>query len=348
MHARSINRNTGGAHEPGLLVSRTFWISDVPRLIPLCRLLGHRPIVDGTDTPCRWVACDRCGIRADPQGNLDPAQWDIGQPYTGPFNTAAPLSPVVRKQLHRKGLLPKEANLPGIWPAPVGTVGGEIHVGKSKWRTVGIDFKVGNCGSEQVLAASLRLGPLGSLYLHTEDHGRWLQRRLNPTGYQSRETGLSYYQGRLSWQLWAKRDEWSKSDPKWMSGSVPVDPRDFLFGPVKNRKVSETEKVPAVVRMPEGDTHDVLVHLERWEARRTRGRARSFWRAEWDSKAGIPVRNHSWKGDEYYSSSWVIEGVTPDNPRWPHIVAAAAAEHCSRDRARYNYQSPAVQTEESA
>jgi hypothetical protein len=249
----------------------------------------------------------------------------------------------VAKQLARKGIKPAHSGQPGPLPArPVGTVGGEVHIGKSKWRTVGIDFKVGNCGSEQVLAASLRLGPIGSLYLHTEDHGRWIQRRLNPTGYQSRETGLSYYRGRLSWQLWARRDEHRASDPKWMNGSLPIDPRHYLYGPKKNRKVSETEKVPAVVRMPEGDTHDVLVHLEKWETRRTRGRAHTFWRAEWKSEAGIPVRNHDWKGDEYYSSSWVIDGVTPDNPRWPHIVAAAAAEHCSRDRARYNYQAPAA------
>ena len=247
----------------------------------------------------------------------------------------------MHKQLARKSIKPTQTGQPGPIPSqPVGTVGGEIHIGKSKWRTVGIDFKVGNCGSEQVLAASLRLGPIGSLYLHTEDHGRWLQRRLNLTGYQSRETGLSYYRGRVSWQMWARRDEHRASDPKWMSGSLAIDPRHYLLGPKRNRKVSETEKVPATVRMPEGDTHDVLVHLEQWETRRTRGRASTFWRAEWESEAGIPVRNHSWKGDEYYSSSWVIEGITPDNPRWPYIVAAAAAEHCSRDRARYNYRAP--------
>lgn len=344
MRARSINRNTGEDRQPSLLVSRTFWISDVPRLIPVCRVLGHKPVVDGTDTPCRWVVCDRCGIRANPQGNLDPAQWDIGQPYPGPFSTAEPLSPMVRKQLARKGVIPARAAEPGPIPAnPVSTIGGEIHVGKSKWRTVGVDFKVGNPGSEQVLAASLRLGPLGSLYLHTEDHGRWLQRRLNPTGYQSRETGLSYYRGRLSWQVWARRDEHRASDPKWMSGSVPIDPRHYLYGPRKNRMLFETEKVPVVVRMPEGDTYDVLVHLEKWETRRTRGRARTYWMAQWDCKEGIPVRNDNWKGDDTYSCSWGIEGVTPEMPRWPLLLAAKAAEQCSRDRARYGYRAPEVQ-----
>ncbi|MFG2970876.1 hypothetical protein ACGFZS_47170 [Streptomyces sp. NPDC048288] len=341
MRFRSIARNRGDDRQPALLVSRTFWVSDVPRLIPLCRLLGHKPVVDGTDTPRRWVVCDRCGIRANPQGNLDPEQWNIGQPYTEPLTPTQPVSSTVRDQLARRGLKPSHSGNPGPIPTqPVGTVGGEIHIGKSKWRTVGIDFKVGNCGSEQVMAASLRLGPLGSLYLHTEDHGRRIQRRLNPTGYQSRETGLSYYHGRLSWKVWAKRDERRKADPKWMQGSIPIDPRDLLLGPAKNRQVSETEKVPAVVRMPEGDTYDVTVHLEKWETRRTRGRARVYWLAQWDCAKGIPVRNHDWKGDETFSCSWQIQGVTPDTPRWPLILAAKAAEQCSRDRARYDYTAP--------
>lgn len=341
MRARSIDRNRGEDRQPSLIVSRTFWVSDVPRLIPLCRLFGHKPVVDGTDTPCRWVACDRCGLRATPQGNLDPAQWDIGQPYTGDINRAQPLPPVVRKQLARKGIKPTASDLPGPFPTlAVGTVGGEVHIGKSKWRTFGIDFKVGNCGSEQVLAASLRLGPLGSLYLHTEDHGRWLQRRLNPTGYQSRESGVSFHDGRIWWQLWARRHEHRASDPKWMNGNAHIDPRHYLYGPRKNHKVFETDPVPATIHMPEGDSYDVTVHLEKWETRRTRGRATTFWRAEWDCKAGIPVRNHSWKGDETFSCSLVIEGITPDNPRWPHVVAAAAAEQCSRDRARYGYRAP--------
>lgn len=339
MRARSINRNTGEDRQPSLFVSRTFWVSDVPRLIPLCRLLGHKPVVDGTDTPCRWVACDRCGIRAEPQGNLDPAQWNIGQPYTGSFTPDQDLSPIVRKQLARKGIKPARSNQPGPLPArPVGTVGGEIHVGKSKWRTVGVDFKVGNCGSEQVLAASLRLGPLGSLYLHTEDHGRWLQRRLNPTGYQSRETGLSYYQGRLSWKVWARRYEHRASDPKWMSGSIPVDPRHYLFGKITNRKVSTTEKMPATVRMPEGDTYEVTVRLERWSIGRQRGRRRDHWTADWDYKPGIPYRN----GDSYYSGNHPIQHVTEDTPDWPVLVAQTVADHITRDRARYNYQHTAA------
>jgi hypothetical protein len=219
-------------------------------------------------------------------------------------------------------------------------VGGQVVIGGRGSHSFGIGLKVGNPGSEQVLAANLCLGPLGALYLHTEDHGKWLQRRLNNTGYDSRVIEADLYHGRLSWKLWAKRDQWSAKDPKWMQGSVAVDPRHYLLGPRKNRKLSETDRVPATVRMPEGDTYDVTVHLEQWETRRTRGRAHTYWMAQWDCKDGIPVRNHDWKGDETYSCSWMVEGVTPDMPRWPHIIAAKAAEQCTRDRARYGYRAP--------
>jgi hypothetical protein len=332
--------------DPRVLLHRSYHLSSVPRLMATCRLFGHKPVVDGYDSKYgpeeqrrrRWVTCDRCGVRPDPQGNLDPDQWNLGQDYPGPF-TGRHMPKQAARQLAKRGIVPQASTKPGAWPvSPTGDLGAELVIGRS--HSIGVDIKVGNPGSEHVLAGHIGLGPLGALYVHTERFGQFVQRRLNPTGYQSRETGFSIYHGRLSWQLWAKRDEWSKSDPKWMHGSFSIDPRHHLLGPRKNRKVSETEKVPAVVRMPEGDTHDVLVHLEKWETRRTRGRARTYWLAQWDCKKGIPVRNHDWKGDETYSCSWGIEGVTPDTPRWPLILAAKAAEQCSRDRARYNYRAP--------
>lgn len=332
--------------DPRILLHRSYYLSDLPRLMAACRLLGHKPVVDGTNSQygsedrrrTRWVCCDRCGVRPEPQGHLDADQWNIGQPYTGPL-TGRPFPTQAARQLARRGITPLLRTTPGPWPTrPEGSLGAELVIGRS--HSLGADLKVGNCGSEQVLAAHIGLGPLGALYVHTERYGTWLQRRLNPTGYASRETGFSIHNGRLWWQVWARRDEHSASDPKWMRGTVNIDPRHHLYGPRKNHKMAETEKVPVTVRMPEGDEHDVLVHLEQWETRRARGRARTYWMAQWDCKEGIPVRNHDWKGDGTYSCSWGIEGVTQDNPRWPYILAAKAAEQCSRDRARYNYRAP--------
>lgn len=345
MHRFSIDR-AKDRPDPRVLLHRSYHLSDLPRLMPVCRLLGHKPVVDGTNSQygpedrrrTRWVCCDRCGIRTNPQGHLDPDQWAIGQRYTGPL-TGRPFPPQAAHQLAKRGITPPPTSTPGPWPTrPEGGLGAELVIGRS--HSLGADIKVGNCGSEQVLAAHIGLGPLGALYVHTERYGTWIQRRLNPTGYESRETGFSIHNGRLWWQAWARRDEHRAADPKWMRGTLPIDPRHHLLGPAKNHKISETERVPVTVRMPEGDSYPATVHLEQWERRRTRGRARSYWTAQWDCKEGIPVRNHNWKGDETYSCSWGIEGVTPATDRWPYILAAKAAEQCSRDRARYNYRAP--------
>ncbi|GGK90431.1 hypothetical protein Ppa06_57960 [Planomonospora parontospora subsp. parontospora] len=77
----------------GRLVDLSWWLG-VPRLLLVCRVLGHRPVVDGVDTPrwsARWVACSRSGSRPSPQGDLDPTVWEIGRPYDGPFVVVDPL-----------------------------------------------------------------------------------------------------------------------------------------------------------------------------------------------------------------------------------------------------------------
>ena len=348
MHYFTIDR-AKDRPDPRVLLHRTYHLSSLPRLMPLCRLLGHKAVVDGYDSKygreeerrARWVACDRCGVRPEPQGWLDPGQWNLGQPYTGPF-TGKNLPKEAARQLAKRGIVPKPPTEPGPWPTrPEGALNAELVIGRS--HTLGAEIKVGNPGSENVLAGHITLGPLGALYVNSERFGQFVQRRFNPSGYQSRTTGFTIHDGRLWWTAWAKRDEWHSSDPRWMQGSVSVDPRDHLWGEQKNHRVDRTEDVPAVVRMPEGDCYDATVRLERWESRRPRGgRSRTYWLAQWDCKEGIPVRNHDWKGDETYSCSWGIKGVTPDMPRWPLILAAKAAEQCSRDRARYGYRAPEV------
>jgi hypothetical protein len=323
MHTFTVDR-AKDRPDPRVLLHRSYYANGVPRIMAVCRLLGHKPVVDGydsnygpgTEQRARWVACDRCGVRPEPQGSLDPDQWQLGQPYTGPVSTARRLSATVVKQLARKGITPATSGQPGPWPAqPTGDLGAELVIGRST--SLGIGVTIG-----------------------TEGFGKWVQRRLNPAGYHDRQIGLDVHNGRLWWKVWARENESRSTDPKWMEGNAPIDPRHYLFGPRRNRKISETDRVPATVYMPEGDTHQVTVHLQQWETRRTRGRATTYWMAQWDCQAGIPVRNHDWKGDETFSCAWMIEGVTPDNPRWPYILAAKAAEQCTRDRARYGYRAP--------
>lgn len=320
-------------------INRGFWVYNVPRLIALCRLLGHKPVVDGTTgfqgrPGSRWVACDRCGIRPDPQGVLDPALWDIGQPYDGEF-LDRPIPVRVREQLAKRGHTAR-LGIPGHWPArPTTSVGGQLVIGRSS--STGISLKVGNCGSEQVLAIDFGITGLFHLYLHTEDHGRWLQRRLNPRGYDSRIIEVDIHHRRLYTKLWARRDEWSKTDPWWMHGSLRLDPRDRLFGDPKYKYEDVGDPVTATVRMPEGDDHQVVLKLQKCTHGRTRGRQAHSWNVHWESKAGIPVRNHDWKGNNTYASGVDVSADAVSDDRWVAEACAAVAAQCSRDRAHYNY-----------
>ena len=200
------------------LLDRTVWLFGVPRLILWCRIAGHRAVVDGVGDS-RWVCCDRCGVRPERQGCLDPDVYAIGQRYLGPYRPGAAdetkLSPSDGK---------RRFEAPGWWPeSPVGDVGGELVLGKHLGG-VGAGIEIGSAGSDQTVSMYLRLHHLGAIYLHTERHGCWLQRRLNH-GHHDREINIDFHEGRLWWRMWAKRGEWSNSTPRWQDGSIRILPR---------------------------------------------------------------------------------------------------------------------------
>lgn len=330
--------------DPRVWVHRTFHALALPRLIPVCRTFGHKPVVDGYDAQygtrerSRWVACGRCGVRPEPQGLLDPDQWDLGQRYTGPFHPGQPTSPEVRKQLAVRG---HDAGIrhPGAWPArPEGGIGAELVIGRA--HTIGAGLKVGNQGSEHTLAAHVCLGPLGALFLWTEDYGTWLQRRLNPVGYESRVIDLSFHHGRVWWQLWARRNEHRATDPWWMSVSLNINPAHYLLGARINQLVDSTEKAPTTVELPDGTSYPVTVRLEKWQSGRPRGRKKYRWTLDWESRPGIPIRNEAWKGDETYGGHWQVPADVVDDPQWLEAAARSIADKCMADRERYSYRTP--------
>uniref|UniRef100_UPI00051853AE hypothetical protein n=1 Tax=Streptomyces capuensis TaxID=1464056 RepID=UPI00051853AE len=329
------------------LLNRGFFVHETPRLMRVCRLLGHKPVVDGYDSAhgderrARWVTCGRCGVRPQPQGWLDADQWSLGQSYTGLFLAAAPKrpSPTVVRQLARRGIKPSSLRqaLPGPWPErPEGAVGAQLIIGRS--RSLGFGFKIGNMGSEQPLAAHVSLGPLGALHVHTEGHGRWLQRLLNPTSYHSRVVDVSIHNGSLWWELWARRHEYSSRDPRWMHGNVKIDPRHYILGKHQFESVQHGPDTPGVVHMPDGTSHPVTLKLEKWTRGRVRGRKTSTWEVDWSSEKGIPIRNHAWKGDEVFGSGVTVTAASVENGQWPQEACAAIAIQCAKDRARYDYQ----------
>lgn len=327
-----------------VLMNRGLFLHGLPRLILLCRIKGHRPVVDGYDSKYgpieerrnRWVICGRCGIRPEPQGHLDPDHWQLGQAYTGEFSVRKPVSPIVAKQLARKGLTPADTGRPGGWPArPDSAVGAQVIIGRSGFLSAGL--KVGSISSEQCLAANLSLGPLGAVYVHTEDHGRFIQRLLNggkDLSSQSREIGISIWSGRVEWKLWATRDSSSRDDPWWMRGSIHIDPRHYILGSRTCVTEKLTAKTPATLTLQDGLSYLVRLRLERWTYGRRRGKKTERYEVTWDCQVGIPIRFDS----SNYGSSVTVSGNGRENGQWVQEAAAAIAANIDATRTRNNYE----------
>jgi len=309
LHAYSVNYRARG--DRNALIDRGFWIHNLPRIVLTCRLRGHKPVVDGTEggpyrPGYRWVCCDRCGLRTNPQMELDPDRWSIGDPYPD---------------------VPS-----GAWPAARGTLGGQLQLGRRRSATFAIHMEVGYGGSEDVLAAHVALGPLGALYLHTEGFGTGVQRRLNPVGYQSRVTELGVADALLYWRLWAPGDGWSQDTPRWRHGFTSVGVRDRLLGPVRFSYEVHAEAT-GTVRMPDGDDYPVTLRLERQTRKRKRGRAVRCWRADWSSLKGIPI---GFDGSISAASVPVSDAAIEEGgwAQWAHEACAAIAANISAERAK--------------
>jgi hypothetical protein len=307
------------------LVDVGFWAHEVPRPVVRCFLFGHRPVVDGTPR-CHWVVCDRCGTRPTPQGNLD-ADLVIGQPYEGFQLTTDAV------------LLDAGPHAPGPFPTPRGVIGGQLVL-LGGMSGPSIEVKIGNAGSEHTLAAHVSLGRLGALYLHTESFGQGIQRRLNPVGYESRVTGVSMHDRRLWWNLWAKRNESSKSDPWWMHGSIKIDPRDIIWGEKRYWHDKVGEPVASVLSMPEQD-YPTNLQLERCEVGRPRGRRKfDYWAVDLRVQGGIPTerRNHG----HYYGFGVKVSDTSVTDGTWEMEALSAAHQRITQERIRQGFYKPTL------
>lgn len=326
MHIHTANHRAE-QDPPRGLANRSFWAHDLPRPLLTCRLLGHRPVVDGTGPlgpglrAARWVCCDRCGVRPDPQGRLDPERHDVGDRWTGPSD------PDFR------------AALPGSWPArPTWTFGGQLLIG-SAHTGFGLQAKIGNAGSEEVLAGHIHLGRAFALYLHTERLGTWWQRRLNPTGYESKMLEMAAHHGHLHWKLWAPRDT-SRATPRWRDGSARINPLDIVLGPRRYSYTDVGDPVESTLRMPHGDKHTVTLQLQRRTlARKRGGRTVRTWAVDWEARPGIPIKPH---GGRILGSGVAVDGDAVTEGRWVFPALAAIAADLAKDRARHGYEEGAA------
>jgi hypothetical protein len=349
MHRFTVDYRERDGERRGTLLNRGYFLNGLPRLIPLCRLFGHQPVVDGTEghqginghqtTGHRWVCCHRCGIRTDPQGDLDPAAYDIGDRYSGPRLLVRPQPPErIKGQIEeaaKQGIPYEHPRTPGPWPTkPTGDLGAQLIIGKSfpGWSA---EMKVGNRGSEHTLEAHLRLYPFGAIYLWTEKFGTWLQRRLNPVGYESRVIELAIQYGGIEWKLWAKRNESSRDDPWWMRGRIKLDPRDRLLGRRRYAYEDIGDPLTVTVRMPHGDDHEVRLQLQRCTDGRNRRRFHS-WTADWSTRPGIPTKQHD-RG-RTLGSAVDVSARSVTEGAWPAEAAAGIAAQMTKDRTRYGYR----------
>lgn len=326
MHTFTVNYQRD---EKRGLLNRGIFIHGLPRPILACRLAGHRPVVDGTDPTypgghaARWVVCDRCGTRPEPQGVL-PARLAIGQPYTGDHDNAL-------VDGHRQ-------RTPGPWPRPTFDLSLQILLWAGYWG-LSAQQKVGNAGSENALAGHLRLGRLFGFYWSTGDLARGLQRRLNPTGYESKIIDVSAGHGRIRWKLWTDRDRSSRDTPRWHDGSIRYRPLDIVLGPRSATSEKTGEPVDAPLWLSDG-AHLVTLQLRRYTTKRKRGRKRfRAWEADWRVKGGIPTKPGG-RGRILGSSVRVsTEAAEPAAGAWVDAALAAIADEIHRDRVRHAFAS---------
>lgn len=326
------------------LLHKALKIYDTPRLILLCRLFGHKPVVDGTPPTrpgalgWRWVCCDRCGVRPEPQGSLDPEHWDIGDVYSGDW--AAPLPDGEPDRRRTLRALKGQQHPPGPWPKhPAGALRAEIVLGRT-FGGAGVELQIGCAGEEDTVSAHLLLHRLGALYLSAQSHGTWLQRRLNRRGYHNRVIEFGFAHNGFLWKLWTKSGEWSSDTPRWRDGSICLNPLEWCWGPVRHKYEDIGEPECITVRMPHGDDHEVTAVLQRVHSGRARSRRqRHWWSVQWESDEGIPVRDDDgWKGGSIYSAGVDISDEAVRNGHWPEAAAAAIAASMTYTRGRENYQ----------
>ncbi|MEV1005179.1 hypothetical protein [Nonomuraea sp. NPDC050202] len=328
-------------------LDRGWWLSDLPRLMLVCRMRGHWPVVDGYGPndaglqAARWVVCDRCGVRPSPQGSLDPGKYEVGDSYTGPWvtltrvlaaNAMVDLLGLRTTSVHEDG-----KGMPGPWSeSPRGTIGGQVVVGSRALPGFSIGFEVGNAGSDHVLDAHLRLGRLLAVYVHTEGFGQWVQRRFNPRGFDSREVRLTIADWCIRWALWGRVNAWLATDPRWQQGYFSFDLMERLFGPKRYSYEPTGDEQVGVVRMPEGDQYQVRLQLqrERLGRPRLRWRDRLSWSVQWTATPGIPYR----EGRSIDSWSVPVDDEVVSKGTWQVAALIVLGAKVSQMRTRYGYR----------
>jgi hypothetical protein len=310
---------------------------------PICWLRGHRPhvyeLTSKYSDPSYWIECSRCLRRST---------------RTIPRDRAVNLPGIVAGTDRRDG-----------WRGRTGEIGVDIITRKpSRESLFSAKFHVGDRWSETPIDAHLDV--LGKAIYFNTSLGWRLAHVIGP----KRDLALSVHGGSLWWKLWADSSDdardhrdwwrtpkvwpWSRGRRKartWMSlrsGSIELNPLDALWGH-RYFDYEDLERSTVMVDVGEfpGDAYPVDFTLQRQTRARRHGPAWARRRtdegltAHWDSKPGLPVRNHDWKGDEILGSA---ERVTAADG-WLTEATTSLIERVKKDRRRYRYTPPTVTNE---
>lgn len=241
----------------------------------------------------------------------------------------------------------------------------EIAYGRKR-KNYGFRFHLGNKSSETPLDIMLGLGLIAFYWsIDFKNLGaicQWIGR-----GHK-RDISLRFFGGHMWWKLWFdddmgydpyhRCDGW-RTPPKlwpfknnkyrsWMclrNGSISLNPLNELWGERSyHYEDLAVEKTTWGAYQWDTDVYDVEFTLQKMTRYRENGPqwARKCtdegYIVEWRCKEGIPFRNHDWKGDCYYGSSFKIDG----DEGWLGKAEVALLAEVLEDREHYDYRHPGL------
>lgn len=247
---------------------------------------------------------------------------------------------------------------------------GKLEVAfRPKISSLGLRLHLGDRGSETPLDGMLDLGRVAIFWgIGAPGLGRLCERV--GRGHK-RDLSLRVYGGSLWWRIWYDDDggmdpyhrcdswrrpkiwPWSAGRKKhrgWMclrDGNIELNPVSAFWGSPKwlRDETFAERKVRALVPVGDfdGDEYEVDFTLERREVRRQHGPAwarrvkRVDYSAAADCGPGIPVRNHTWKGDEILGWGVRVPAESVADETWVRHAVAGTLDLVRRDRKRYGY-----------
>lgn len=315
MKIHTVDHNEAG--RAGVIYSKTHHLHGHLPERPLCWLLGHQPTVHSMETSysgtVRWIECKRC----------------LRRPQFLNQRTAGLESDGVR--VDWDGLL--EAARDAEWSSR--DVGSHIQVHVQKPRPeMSLRLHLGGRGSETPIDAHASILGTG-VYLGV-GVGEKLAELLGP----HRDLRVGIHDGCLRWTLWGQSDSTGARKPRWQEGWFGINPIDGIFGP-KRCDYRTVDQQVAVLALPDGEEHTVVLKLQRRTIgrKRLKSRAEVAWVVDWEAPDGIPVYvNRGWKGNDVYASDIEIDPFEAeadvDGPAWVYVSLMRLRDWVLRERER--------------